>query len=91
MTAPSTFSKARPNNIYMTTHRTRSTSAFSERVMRELGVPIVNWQISTQSRWDASRDGLHYCATGLTSDDYVSQVSLMNYHIGLNAMLGECS
>ena len=78
-------------NYYMTSHRTRRFSLHSEAVMRSIGVPIVDWYQLTQSRWDASYDGLHY-AGQLDGNDYMGgQVPMMEYQVGLNALFPECT
>ena len=91
VTAPASFSKARPLNVYMSTWRARWFSQYSERLMREHGFAVIDWLSVTQSRWESSYDGLHYAQTSIHADDFLSQISMMEYMIGLNVMFGECS
>lgn len=91
-TAPSVFSQARSGNIYLSTARARLQSKYIADAMRELGFPIVDAEIITQSRWDASYDGLHYASAGGTVDEsWYSQVSYMVYQAVLNTVFPTCS
>lgn len=90
MSAPTVFSGARPYNIHLTTHRTQLQTELSERVMRELGVPIVDAAKITRSRMDASYDGIHYANNGQEADEWVSQVSNMVYQVVLNTIFPDC-
>ena len=89
LSAPATFAHARPGNVYMSTHRTTTFTKLSEAVMRKIGVPVVDGLAVTQSRWDASYDGLHY-ANRVEGDNWGSQVAMMLYEVVLNVMFQRC-
>ena len=88
--APATFSHARTGNIYMSTHRTTRFTQHMEGVMRDMGVPIVDGRAITQSRWDASYDGLHY-ASVINGDNWGSQVASMEYQVVMNTVFPTCT
>lgn len=89
LSAPTTNSRARPGNVYMTTHRTAMFTYYSESVMRSLGVPVVDARSLTQSRWESSYDGLHYAAQ-MGGDNWGSQVASMEFQTALNVVFPVC-
>ena len=89
LSAPTTFAHARTGNVYMSTHRTTMFTKQSEAVMRKIGVPVVDGLAVTQSRWEASYDGLHY-ASDIGGDNWGSQVAMMLYEVVLNVMFQRC-
>lgn len=91
MVAPQTVSKARDGNLYVTTARTTLASLASKAMMKELGFPIVDTRIMTQSRWDATIDGIHYAAMGAFSDHWLGAVSAMFSQVILNTMFPTCT
>lgn len=88
MSAPSVFATRR--NMYLSTVRVRQFTEYSAGVMRGLGVPVIDFALMTQSRWDACSDGLHYCIS--ISTDYLSgQVATGEFQLALNVIFPECS
>ena len=90
VTAPATFSTARSANVYMSSHRTRTFSSYSEVLARSHGIPVIDLYQVTQSRWESSYDGLHYAPTHQYEDDYSSDVSMMEFQVTLNAVFRDC-
>ncbi|MDR3413478.1 MAG: hypothetical protein P4L87_21405 [Formivibrio sp.] len=85
------MSKARDGNLYVTTARTTLASLASKAMMQQLGFPIVDTLIMTQSRWDSTTDGIHYAAMGAYSDDWLGSVSAMFSQVILNTIFPSCT
>ncbi len=64
-------------------------SKLSEDVMRGMGVSVADAAIVTQSRWDATRDGVHY-ATNDGKDNWYGQVTYMVYEVIMNTIFPDC-
>lgn len=62
---------------------------YSEAAMRSIGVPIADNRAVTQSRWEASYDGLHYAST-TSGDNWASQVASMEYQVVMNVIFPKC-
>lgn len=75
----------------MTTHRTRVFSEISEAAVRKVGIPVIDWGAVTQSRWDASYDGLHYASNMGGEDNVVGQVTMSEYQVALNVIFPTCT
>ena len=62
---------------------------YSKQLMRNMGIEVMDAGIITQSRFEASYDGLHYLLkTG--DDNWMSQVANMVAHVMMNTVMTTC-
>lgn len=88
--APAVVSQGREHNTYITTQRAKAQEEYSVELMKRMGVSIVDgWRI-TQSRWDASYDGIHYLLQ-FGPDYWVSHTSNMVTQVLFNVIFPNCS
>lgn len=90
--SPQTFSKGRKQNSYLTAARMAVMAQYEASVMRSLGIPVADARMVTQSRWDATYDGIHYARPIRTelSDHWVGVVSGMFSQVVLNTVFSGC-
>ncbi len=82
LTSPALFG-SRNGSAHLTTARAKVNAAHSESVMRNLGIPIIDMWALTQSRWDASTDGVTFGGT--------TGVEWMMSQVVLNALFPACT
>jgi hypothetical protein len=88
--APTIFSQARRYNNYLTTNRAEHQTALSEKLMRGMGVSVIDAEMMTRARLDANYDGLHY-ARQVQRDEWQSQVAAAVYQAALNTIFPMCA
>lgn len=88
--APRVVTQARPENVYLTQHRVIEFEKYSKSVMRGMGFPIFDAGMMSQSRWDASYDGLHYLLQ-YSPDNWASHTSNMMAQAMMNVIFPTCS
>lgn len=83
------FGPAHAGSEHVTVFRHQSLEKHSQRVMRSLGVPIIDAGAITQSRLEDAYDGLHYLKQ-VGENDWVGCTAAMTMQVALNVIFPHC-
>jgi hypothetical protein len=78
-------------DVFITSHRHLHFEAMAQRVMREMGVPILDVLTMSQSQWGACLDGVHYLKVNPKGNNkWYGRVAYMGFQLGLNVIFPTC-